>query len=436
MNIVQLTPGAGAMFCGNCLRDNALVHALRKMGHDVLMVPMYLPLTLDEPDESAGTPIFFSGISVYLQQKSAFFRNTPQWLNNLLASPRLLRWASGRAAKTRAADLGGITLSMLEGELGNQAQELELLINWLKTQPRPDAICLSNALLIGLTRRLKQDLGAPVVCTLQGEDSFLDGLPEPHRRDCWELLSQRAQEIDLFIAPSRYFGELMRKRLQLPPDRVRVVYNGINLAGYPDAPANQTVDSKPTLGYFARMCREKGLDTLVDAFIQIRQRGRVRGLRLLVGGSCGPADQKVVDSMREKLQQAGLSNDAEFFPNLDRPSKIDFLRRLTVFSVPAGYGEAFGLYVIEAMAAGVPVVQPKVAAFPELIEATGGGLLSATPDATGLAEQIEKLSLDPERARALGETGRQTVREKFSVEAMSRAQLAEFETLMHEAVKP
>src|SRR5690348_15590348 len=126
MNIVQLTPGAGAMFCGNCLRDNALVGALRALGHQVVMVPMYLPLTLDEPNESADIPIFFNGVTVYLEQKSGLFRHAPGWLHDLFASPRLLRWAAGRAAKTRAADLGDLTLSMLQGELGNQAREIEL----------------------------------------------------------------------------------------------------------------------------------------------------------------------------------------------------------------------------------------------------------------------------------------------------------------------
>src|SRR5215207_6973794 len=158
MNIVQITPGAGAMFCGNCFRDNALVQALRKQGHDALMVPLYLPLTLDEEDQSAGTPIFFSGINVYLQQKSALFREAPDWFRNLFTSRSLLKWAAGKAAKTRAEELGDLTLSILRGEEGNQARELEELIAWLKTQPRPDVICLSNVLLIGMVRQLKTEL--------------------------------------------------------------------------------------------------------------------------------------------------------------------------------------------------------------------------------------------------------------------------------------
>jgi len=234
MNIIQITPGAGTMYCGNCFRDNALVVALRKLGHEVLMVPLYLPLTLDEEDQSAGTPIFFSGINVYLEQKSTLFREAPGWLHRLFASRGLLKWAAGKTAKTRAEDLGDITLSMLRGEDGNQARELNELITWLKPQPKPDVICLSNALLLGLAHRLKSELGAPIVCTLQGEDSFLDALPETHRVRCWKTLASHAADVDLFIAPSRYFGDLMRQRLGLPAEQVRGVYNGINLDGYSD----------------------------------------------------------------------------------------------------------------------------------------------------------------------------------------------------------
>src|SRR5260370_6243415 len=220
MNIVQITPGAGAMFCGNCLRDNALVAALRKLGHQAVMVPLYLPITLDEPDQSNGVPIFFGGINVYLEQKSALFRSAPGWFHNLLSSASLLKWAGGRAAKTRPEELGELTLSMLRGEDGNQARELDELIAWLKTQPKPDVVCLSNALLMGLVRQVKSELGVPVACTLQGEDSFLDVLPEPHRTNCWRTLAERAAEVDVFIAPSRYFGDLMRERLNLPAERV------------------------------------------------------------------------------------------------------------------------------------------------------------------------------------------------------------------------
>ncbi len=417
------------MYCGNCLRDNALVAELRKAGHQALMVPLYLPLTLDEEDQSAGTPIFFSGINVFLDQKSRLFRRAPRWLHQLLGARALLNWAAGRAAKTRAADVGELTVSMLRGEEGRQARELDDLVTWLQSHQKPEVVCLSNALLLGLARRLRSDVGAAVVCMLQGEDAFLDALPEPHRGTAWQTLTERAADVDLFVAPSRYFAELMGRRLGLAPERVRVVPNGIDLAGYdplrnPAAdPQNQTA---PVLGYFARMCREKGLDTLVEAFIRLKAGGQAGKLRLSVGGSCGPADEPFVQTLRQRLAAAGYLGQTEFRPNLSRPEKLDFLAALSMFSVPARYGEAFGLYVLEALAAGVPVVQPRTAAFPEVIAATGGGALCDPDNPVALANAIETLLREPEKARALGAAGRRAVFELFSAPVMARNMAAVF----------
>ena len=431
MEILQLTPGAGTMFCGNCLRDNALVAALRQLGHNVLMVPLYLPLTLDESDQSAGTPVFFSGINVYLDQKSTWFRNAPDWLHRLMAKPSLLRWAARQSSKTTADSLGPLTLSMLRGESGNQARELEDLLKWLRSQPRPDVMFLSNALLLGMAHKLKRDLGSPVVCMLQGEDYFLDSLPEPHRRNCWKAMAEGARHADLFIAPSHYFARVMAERLDLPTNRIEVVYNGLNLEGFESSssagqatadPASQMASApRPIIGYLARMCREKGLDKLVDAFIAIRKRGKVSGVRLCVVGSLGPVDEPLVKSLRQRLRAEGLESEAEFHPNVDRAEKLALLRSFSVFSVPAMYGEAFGLYLLEALAAGVPVVQPRTAAFPELIEQTAGGLLYDPADGAALANGIESLLLAPERAHALGTAGREVVFRKFTAEAMARA---------------
>jgi len=412
------------MFCGGCFRDNALVAALRQLGHSTLMVPLYLPLTLDEPDQSQATPIFFGGINVYLEQKSALFRNAPQWLHRLLDSPRLLKWAAGSAAKTRPEEVGELTLSMVRGEEGNQARELNELMVWLKNTERPDVVCLSNTLLLGLARRIKSELNVPLVCTLQGEDTFLDSLPESVRERTWLTLIARATDVDLFIAPSRYFGDLMQKRLRLDPERVRVVYNGINLEGYFPA---VTPPTPPVLGYFSRMCQAKGLDTLVEAFIKLKARDQFKNLKLRVGGGMGPSDKIFVDNLKSILAKHKCLGDTEFCPNLDRAQKQAFLRSLTVMSTPALYGEAFGLYVIEALASGVPVVQPRHAAFPELIEATQGGLLCEPGNPTALADGIEQLLLDRQKARALGEAGRNAVLQNFSVERMARDMVEVFQ---------
>jgi glycosyltransferase involved in cell wall biosynthesis len=414
------------MYCGNCVRDNALVSVLRRLGHDTLMVPLYLPLTLDESDQSAGLPIFFGGVNVFLDQKLTWYRRAPAWVRGWFDSPALLRWAGGKAAKTKAAEVGDLALSMLRGEDGNQTRELEELVGWLGAQPaRPDVICLSNALLVGMARRLRDELHAPVVCTLQGEDAFLDSLPSSHRDLAWQTLAERAASVSLFIAPSRYYAERMTARLGLPPERVCIVHNGISLEGYGDGKDQTASSGPPVLGYFARMCREKGLDMVVEAFIALKERGRLPGLKLRVGGSCGPGDAPFVDRVRDRLRQAGRLGDTEFHPNLERSRKIEFYRSLSVLSVPALYGEAFGLYVIESMAAGVPVVQPRHGAFPEIIESTGGGLLSE-PTAFGLAQTIEGLLLYPDRLRSLGEAGRDAVHRRFNVEHMAENMLKAF----------
>jgi glycosyltransferase involved in cell wall biosynthesis len=413
MRLVHLTAGTGSFFCGTCLRDHALVKALRRLGHDALMVPMYLPLVVDDSGSSEGTPLFFGGINVYLQQKFALFRHTPQWLDKLFDSPALLRQAGKKAGMTDPRELGEMTLSMIKGEHGYQVKELDKLVRWL-IEEKPDVVCLSNSLLIGLARRVRQELRIPVICSLQGEDAFLDSLPEPYRDRCWQLVQEHCGDVDRFVAPSRYYNTLMRERLQLDADKTAVIYNGIDLDGFAPAAAPPKF---PTVGFLARMCREKGLDTLVDAFIRLAS--RVPDARLKVGGSQTEADRAFVNDLKGRLEQAGIAKVVEFRPNLTHSEKQRFLRELTVLSVPTRSGEAFGLFVIEALASGVPVVQPNSGAFPEVIELTGGGVLCAPDDSSSLADALEKLLLDPAHAAQLGRQAREIVNAHFTSDAMA-----------------
>jgi len=412
------------------------------------MVPLYLPLTLDEPDESAQTPIFYSGINVYLEQKSSWFQNAPNWLRRLFASRGLLRLASGKAGSTRPAELGEMTLSMLRGQDGRQAREMEELTSWLKTQPTSDVVCLSNALLLGMGPGLKAALGAPLLCYLQGEDWFLDALPEPHRTEAWKHLRQISRFVDRFVAPSRYFGDLMTTRLELDPQRVSVIPNGIRLEGYPQpttaeinasslpatSPLTQAAVTQnaapPVIGFFARQCPEKGLDILVEAFIQLNRRGRIPGCRLKIGGSCGPSDEGFVAAQKDRLRTAGLLGQVTFHPNLERTAKIDFLRSLSIFSVPARYGEAFGLYVIEALAAGVPVIEPRTAAFTELIEQSNAGRLFPPDDASALAQELEAVLLDRTTWATLRQHAFRATQELFNARVMAARTVEVFEKII------
>lgn len=429
MRIIQITPGTGNFYCGACQRDLALVKALRALGHDVMMVPLYLPIVTDEP-RAEREPIFFGGINVYLQQKSSFFRKTPRWLDRLWDLRPLLSLSSKAAGMTRPHDLGIITLSMLRGEEGQQLKELDRLLAWLKSQPRADVVCLSNALLAGMARRIKQELGVPVVCSLQGEDYFLDDLVEPFSRQAWEELARRVPDVDLFIAVSQYFGDKMRRQLGIPADRLVVVHNGIRADGFSPA---ATPPATPVLGYLAFMSQVKGLAALVDAFIRLKKRDRVKGLKLRAAGTLAPSSAAFIRQLQRDLAAEGFAHDAEFLPELDRTQKQEFLRTVSVFSVPATYGEAFGLYLLEAMASGLPLVQPRHGPFPELIEGSGGGLLCEPDNPDALADRLEELLLDPVRARALGARGRQAVLEKFNVDHMAQTFIGHLQALIERA---
>ncbi|MDI9383593.1 MAG: glycosyltransferase family 4 protein [Verrucomicrobiota bacterium] len=415
LNIVHILPGTGGMVCGSCIRDVALVRELKRRGHDTALVPLYLPLFTEQGDPS-DTPIFFGGINVYLQQKFRWFRHAPGWLDRLLDRPSLLRMASRGGQMTSPRDLGELTLSMLRGQEGNQVKEIDKLISWLESQPRPDVVCLSNGLLIGLAGALKERLGCAVVCTLQGEDTFLDSLPQPYADQAWAELRAQAVHVDLFVPVSRFYGSVMQERLKLEDARFQVVENGIDLAGFSMRAA---LPSPPVVGYLARMSPEKGLEVLVDAYLMIRRENRVPGLRLHVAGGRMSGDVSFVAKLEQRIKDAGYSGEVLFRPNLEREEKQAFLQGLTLLSVPAIYGEAFGLYLLEAMASGVPVVQPRHAAFPEIIAGTGGGRLYEPNSAEALADAWTELLRQPEEIEALGRAGRTAVENHFSVAAMA-----------------
>jgi glycosyltransferase involved in cell wall biosynthesis len=419
MKIVFLTPGTGSYYCGVCMRDNAIAREMIRQGHEALLVPMYLPLTLDEQQASAHLPVFYGGISVYLKQKFAFFRSTPRWLDKLLNARGFLRLAGKQAGMTGGQELGDITISMLRGEEGNQARELDELVRWV-AQERPDVVWLSTALLAGLARRIKRELGIPVFCSLQGEDTFLDELSEPARTEAWQTLADRARDLECVVSPSTWYSELMGRRMQLAPEQLRTIPNGINLEGY--APGEP--EQPPVIGFLARLIPGKGLGLVADAFVELKRRARFPQTRLRCIGAMTAADERYVQTLQKKIAAAGLTADVEFRPNVSREEKIAGLQTLTLLTTPTTYGESFGLFLLEAMAAGVPVVQPRTAAFPEIVEQTGGGILFDEITPSGLADAWESLLADPARARELGRRGRASVESDYSIERLASNLLA------------
>ena len=173
MRLLYLTAGAAEMYCGSCLRDNALAAALLARGHDVVLTPIYTPTTTDEKNVSQSK-VLFGGISVYLEQHVPFFRNTPAFLDRLWDSTPVLKLASKRQIKVDPAVLGEMTVSMLKGVDGFQRKEIDKMLRWVESEARFDVVTLPFTLLISLARPLREVLGAPIACTLQGEDLFLE----------------------------------------------------------------------------------------------------------------------------------------------------------------------------------------------------------------------------------------------------------------------
>ncbi len=416
MRILHLTPGTGSFHCGSCLRDHALIRALRARGHDAMMAPLYLPLVTDREVTNPEIEVQAGGISLYLQQKLPLLRFMPRFVHGWLSHPALLRFAAKFMSMTSARDLGQMTLGALEGEQGNQWSEWRRVLEWIKTEVKPDVISLSNGLLIGLCPVIGRDLGIPVVASLQGEDAFLDTLVEPYREQSWAAMRSNAQHVTHFVAASRYYADNMRERLGISSDKISVVLNGLDLTSFAAAKPDQ---NWPTIGYFARMIHGKGLTTLVDAFIELAQRGTVPRVKLKIGGSKTAGDEKYLAGLQAKLKAAGCDQRVEWHPNVSFGDKVKFFRDLTVFSVPATYGEAFGLYILESIASGVPVVQPRHGAFPELIEATQGGVLCAPDDVKALADALESTLLDGQLRERLITQGMARVRSEFSATKMA-----------------
>lgn len=422
MRIAYITAGAAGMYCGSCMHDNTLVAALQRGGHDALLIPTYTPLHTDEPDVSVPR-VFFGGINVYLQQKLALFRHTPWLLDRLLDARGLLRWVSRYAVRTEASALGDLTLSVLRGEHGRQAKEVAKLVRWLAGEVRPALVNLTNVLLSGMVPELKRQLRVPVLATLQGDDVFLEALPEAARGEALRLVRSHCQQIDGFIATSRWYADFMAGYLDIPRDRIDVVYPGLNLERYGAARPDRSAE-RPTVGYFARVCPEKGLHNLAAAFRLLRKDPSLAPCRLVASGWLGPNQRPYLDNIHAELRQDGLAEDFSYVASPDHASKVHFFQQVDVLSVPTSYQEPKGLYVLEALANGVPVVQPQHGSFPELIEATQGGLLVPPSDAGALAAALAKLLRDPGLRKQLGGKGRQAVAQRFSAEEMARQTLA------------
>jgi glycosyltransferase involved in cell wall biosynthesis len=296
------------------------------------------------------------------------------------------------------------------------------------TETRFDVVNLPYSLLLGLAEPLKRTLKAPICCTLQGEDLFLYSLGDPYRQQSLDLIRAASEHVDAFLPVSRYYFEYMPGYLGIPAEKMRLAPLGINLEGYS---VRQPARTGPfTVGYLARVAPEKGLHVLCEAYRRLRARPGVGASRLVVAGYLAPEHRAYLDGITRQMREWRLADQFEYRGELDRAEKLAFLQSLDVMSVPATYDEPKGIFLLEAMANGIPVVQPRRGAFPEIIAKTGGGLIVAEDDPEALANGLLAVWRDPAMAAALGVAGAAGVREHYSVRRMAEEVEAVYRSLI------
>jgi glycosyltransferase involved in cell wall biosynthesis len=426
LRIAILAAGAAGMYCGSCIRDNALAMALKAMGHDCVMIPLYTPVKTDTDNAAIGQ-VFYGGVNVFLQHVSGIFRHTPRVLDWLMDRPWLLTMAGTYGAQTSPADLGDFTLDVLRGESGHTAKELRRLIKFLKRDVKPQVISVPNLMFIGAARQLKAELNIPVILELTGEDIFLNAMAEPHKSEAQAIIRRRAKDVDQFVATSNYYADEMAAYLDVPRAKIAVVYPGIPheyVRANPSIRNPQSATSKPpTVAYLARICPEKGLDQLVDAMVLLKQRPGFENVQLRAAGYLGKAHHQWYANLADRIAKSPLAKNYTYLGEVDKAGKLGLMDDADVFAVPTRYAEAKGLYVLEALARGTPVVLPAHGAFPELIADTRGGITHEPGRPDALADALAELLNDPARRATLGQGGHTAVRERFLDSHMAEGML-------------
>ncbi len=373
--------------------------------------------------------VFYGGVNVYLQYASRLFRHTPRFLDWILDRNWLLRLAGNAGAQTSPARLGPFILSILRGEHGPQVKELRRLIGFLKQYVKPAVVSLPNAMFIGMARLIREELGASVICELTGEDIFLDAMVEPYISQTRDIIRERSADISGFISTSHYYAGRMASYLDIPRERIEVVYPGVarEVLAAPSQRPSEPNGHPPVIAYLARICPEKGLDRLVDAFAILRRLPGMQHARLRTAGYLGAANHKWFESLKQRIDSLGLSSAVDHLGEVDLAGKINLFDTADVLSVPTAYAEPKGIYVLESLARGLPAVLPDHGAFPELISETGGGVLAPPGNAEALAQRLADLLRNPEQRRHLGAAGRQSVHERFTDDQMAVNMLKVYE---------
>lgn len=420
MKIVFIAAGAGMMYCGACARDLTLIRELMARGHDVEVYPLYSPLRLDGGDTVPMRDMAFGGINVYLQQLSTIFARLPRTIRRWLDHPTLLNMVAGFAIKTKPADLGPLTVSMLAGQDGQQRTELDQLVALIAVGEHPDVVMITNSMLSGIAPALKARLAVPVVCTVQGEDLFINGLREPYREHAQQLMRAHAAAVDLYLAPGVAYAQHMSEFLAIADEKMRVARAGIDLTAY--HPQETPPPLSFTIGYVSVIIPGKGLDLLLEALQLLRKQHR--DVRLQIAGKV--LNNAYWATLQQTIAQTGLSDYVTILGEVDFNAKLALLHNCSVFCVPSRVAESRGFAMLEAMACGIPTLIPDTGIFPEIHTLTSAGEPFSSGDPSSLAAACTRVIDAPQQAQQTAQNALPALATHFSAQRMTDDVLAAY----------
>ena len=406
MKILLVIPGSGdQFFCSNCLRDNFYAQALRNAGHDVVVMPLYLPLTY--PSFQADTPLFFPATSFYVAQKFFGKGKMPHLFEKILNSPSALRWAASLSGTTSAKGLEQMTLSMIKGEGKTFEQQAQKLIHWIQTYEKPDIIHISTSLLIGIAKVIKNHLNIPVVCSLKDEEIWLDSLDTQYANEGWKAIEKNAKYINRFVTSSNYYKSVVLNKIPEIKE-IDVIYPGVATNKY----QSSVEPAVPTIGFFYRMNYENGLDLLAQAFVNLKKEGSVPHLKLKIGGGYNHENKSFIKNILHILKP--YKQDVIWCDHYTLESHFHFYSNISLICNPLRFNEAFGLYICEAFAAGKPAVMPNAGSFSEIVE--DAGLLFAPNAPEHLTETLRKILTNKDIYEKCKENALRLSKEKYNDE--------------------
>ncbi len=428
MKIAFLVTGSGGSFyCSNCYRDMLYFRAVKMaQGVTASAIPLYLPPEKIYSESGFDPNVFFGAISLYIREKVHFLEQMPSFMDKLLDSPPLLKIAAKRAGTTRTEGLEDITLNMINGSHTSREKEVERLVKYLVSIGKPDVIHLSNALIIGLARQIKKLLNVKIVCSLQNEDDWINEMAEPFQSQAWKMIADESVNIDGFISPSRYYKDFFIGKTGVSGKNIFIVPSGIDLLAVSET---KKTNAEPAIGFFSRVSYHNGFDKLADAFIILKKMEEFREIKLHVCGGYTSDDKPFIKEQIKKFRENEFNSSIKIYPEFIGNSKQDFLNSIDVLSVPVRKYDAYGLYILESNAAGIPVVLPATGAFPEILEMTGGGVLYSPDSVDELVLNLKSLLSDKTKLKELGILGKNAVNEKLSFEMMSAGLKHVYETI-------